>query len=326
MNIHVIIGEDDYLVGEAARKALGDGCGLEVVDSANATNAELQLADLARADESVSTPPFLEPRKATWWKNVGFLPGGKASEDVKAALERFARKLAAAPLPENQRFVLSGPHLLRTSVFAKTLQACAEIVVFAAAKPREAARAAAVRAGEYAQELGLAFAPGVEERFVAVVGTDARSLRRELEKMRDYLGPGAGAVTAADVAAITSPGVGVEALPWDVTDAIGRRDLAGALAAMRKFELLNGFDVFMTGVIERFFRQLIDVAAGRTEGLAPFMVKKSKDFLRNWSANELRVARARFVLLREKIVSGVASGDQLVAPTLVRVLSRRNAR
>ena len=326
MNIHVIIGEDDYLVGETAKKTVGDGVGLEVVDSANATNADLQLADLARADESVSTPPFLEPRKVTWWKNVGFLPGGKSSEEVKTALERFAKKLAAAPLPGSQQFILSGPHLLKTSVFAKTLQGCAEVVVFSAGKPWEAARNAAARAVDFAQELGLVFAPGVAEKFVAVVGADARSIRSELAKMRDYLGADAHTVSAADVEAITSQGVGVEPLPWDVTDAIGRRDLAGALTALRRFELENGFAVFMTGVIERFFRQLIDVAAGRTEGMAPFTVKKNEGFLRNWTPNELRAARGRFVLLREKVVSGVASGDLLVVPTLVRVMRRRRVR
>ena len=326
MNIHVIIGEDDYLVGETAKKTVGDGVGLEVVDSANATNADLQLADLARADESVSTPPFLEPRKVTWWKNVGFLPGGKSSEEVKTALERFAKKLAAAPLPGNQQFILSGPHLLKTSVFAKTLQGCAEVVVFSAGKPWEAARNAAARAVDFAQELGLVFAPGVAEKFVAVVGADARSIRSELAKMRDYLGADAHTVSAADVEAISSQGVGVEPLPWDVTDAIGRRDLAGALTALRRFELENGFAVFMTGVIERFFRQLIDVAAGRTEGMAPFTVKKNEGFLRNWTPSERRAARGRFVLLREKIVSGVASGDLLVVPTLVRVMRRRRVR
>ena len=96
--------------------------------------------------------------------------------------------------------------------------------------------------------------------------------------------------------------------------------------ALRKFELENGFAVFMTGVIERFFRQLLDVSTGRTEGLAPFTVKKNEGFLRNWSADELRAARARFVILREKIVSGVASGDLLVVPTLARVMRRRGMR
>ena len=324
-NLHVIIGEDDYLVGETAKKTVGDGVGLEVVDSMNSTNADLQLADIREADASFSTPPFLDPKKVTWWKNVHFLPGGGkkgVSEDVKEALEKFAVRLASTPLPENQHFILSGPHLLKTSVFAKTLQAAAEVVVFAAEKPWEAARNAAVRVIDLASEMGLKFAPGAAEKFVSVVGTDSRSLMSELGKMRDYLGPDGQTITAADVEEISSQGFGVEPEVWDVTDAIGRRDLGAALAAMRKFELENGFAVFMTGIVEKFFRQLLDVKNGRTAGMNPYALRKNEGFLRNWSLPELRAARARFLDLREKVVSGVTCGDDLVVTTLVRVCLR----
>ena len=242
---------------------------------------------------------------------------------MKAALEKFAAKLAASPLPENQHFILSGPHLLKTSVFAKTLAASAEMVVFAAEKPWEAARNAAVRVIDLAAEMNLKFDPGVAEKFVSVVGTDSRSLMSELGKMRDYLGKDAHTITAADVEEITSQGYGVEPEVWDVTDAIGKRDLAAALAALRKFELENGFAVFMTGIIEKFFRQLIDVKNGKTEGMNPYAVRKNEGFLRNWTLNELRVARGRFLLLREKVVSGTTSGDILVVNELVRVVRRR---
>ena len=324
-NLHVIIGEDDYLVGETAKKTAGDGVGLEVVDSMNSTNADLQLADIREADASFSTPPFLDPKKVTWWKNVHFLPGGGkkgVSEDVKEALEKFAVRLASTPLPENQHFILSGPHLLKTSVFAKTLQAAAEVVVFAAEKPWEAARNAAVRVIDLASEMGLKFAPGAAEKFVSVVGTDSRSLMSELGKMRDYLGTDGQTITAADVEEISSQGFGVEPEVWDVTDAIGRRDLGAALAAMHKFELENGFAVFMTGIVEKFFRQLLDVKNGRTAGMNPYALRKNEGFLRNWSLPELRAARARFLDLREKVVSGVTCGDDLVVTTLVRVCLR----
>ncbi len=322
MNIHVIIGKDDYLVAEAAKKIVGDGVGLETIDSANSTNAELQLADLVKADESFSTPPFLDPRKVTWWKNVHFLPGGKSSEEVKSALEKFAAKLASASLPENQHFILSGPTLLKASNFAKSIAGAAEVVAFAAEKPKDAARSATVRAIDVAGEMGLRFAPGAAEKFVSVVGPDARSISSELSKMRDYLGSGAKTISAADVEEISSPGANVEPEVWDVTDAIGRRDLAAALAAMRKFELESGFAVFMSGIVEKFFRQLIDVAAGRTESMNPYAVSKNRGFLRNWSPAELRAARARFLMLREKVVSGTQSGDVLVVTTLVRVMRR----
>ena len=325
MNLHIIIGEDDYLVGETAKKVIGDGVGLEVIDSMTATNAELQMKDLRAAEAAFDTPPFLDPKKVTWWKNVHFLPGGgkkDSSEEVKEALEKFARKLAAASLPENQHFILSGPKLLKTSIFAKTLQAAAEMVVFAAEKPWEAAKNAVVRVIDLAAEMGFKFEPGVAEKFVSIVGTDSRSLMSELGKMRDYLGNEKSTIAATDVAEITSQGYGVEPVVWDVTDAIGRRDLNAALTAMRKFELENGFAVMMTMVIEKFFRQLIDIKNGRTEGLNPYALRKNEGFLRNWSPAELRAARARFLMLREKVVSGTTSGDTLVVTTLVRVMRR----
>ena len=338
MNLHVIIGEDDYLVSETAKKIAGDGVGLEVVDSLNSTNAELQLADIREADASFSTPPFLEPRKVTWWKNVHFLPGGgnknrekgekEASEAVKEALERFVTKLAKMPLPDNQRFILSGPHLLKTSIVAKTLAGAAEVVQFAAGKPWELAQQATMRVIEMAKEMGFSFAPGAVERFVNTVGTDTRSLVSELGKLRDYLGPAEKVATAEAVDAISSEGVGVEPLPWDVTDAIGRRDLAGALRALCKFELKDekGFAVFMSSIIEKFFRQLLDCSEGRTEGLTAFALKKNRDFLGRWTPAELRVARARFFRLREKVVSGTTSGNALVVTNLVRVMRRGGRR
>jgi len=329
LNLHVIIGEDDYLVAETAKKVIGDGVGLEVVDSMNSTNAELQLKDIREADASFSTPPFLDPKKVTWWKNVRFLPGGgkkSAAEEVKEALEKFAARLAATPLPENQHFILSGPHLLKTSLFAKTLASAAEIVTFVAEKPWEAARNATVRVIDMAKETGLSFESGAAEKFVSLVGTDTRSLLSELGKMRDYLGDESSVITRAAIEEVTSVGVGVEAMPWDVTDAIGKRDVSAALAALRKFELENGFAVFMTGIIEKFFRQLLDIKAGRTEGLNPYALRKNEGFLRNWTLAELRQARARFLLLREKVVSGTTSGDVLVVSELVRVLRRPSVR
>ena len=324
-NVHVIVGADDFLVSEAAKKVVGDGVGLEVIDSANSSNADLQLADVRAADASFSTPPFLEPTKVTWWKNVHFLPhqGGKAvAEDVKAALEKFAEKIAAAPLPENQRFVLSGPTLLKTSVFAKRLSSVAEMAFFAVGKPWEEAKNAVVRVIDLAAGMNLRFDRGAAEHFVSRVGTDSRSLMSELGKMRDYLGPDCHTIALADIDEVTSQGVGVEPEIWAITDALGERNLAKAIAAARRFEQENGFAVLVTTVVEKFFRQLLDVQAGRTEGMSPFALRKNQGFLRNWPANELRIARWRFLTLRERVVAGSASGDILVVNELVRVCRR----
>lgn len=332
--LHVIIGEDDYLVAETAKKTIGDGVGLEVIDSIESTNADRQLADLRAADASFSTPPFLEPRKVTWWKNVAFLPhaGGKpTAEDVKAALEKFAAKLARTPLDDNQHFILSGPKLLMTSVFAKTLKGVAEIATLGGGKPWERERNAQVRANDLAAEAGFSFAPGAVEFFVQRVGTDTRSLASEVAKLRDYLESGAKKVTVADVRAISAPGAGVEPVLWDVTDALGARDAKALVAAVTPFEGENGYAVLMTTVAERFFRELAGLKdaqergflADATEGMSPFAVKKQTGFLRHWTLNELRVARARLLRLRTLAVSTSGTADALVLSELLRAIRRR---
>ena len=322
--VHVIIGEDDYLVSEAAKRIVGDGVGLETVDSANSTNEELQLRDLREAEASLLTPPFLDPRKTTWWRNVGFLPQsgkGGSSEAVKLALEKFAEKLVAVDLPENQHFILSGPRLLQTSIFAKTLKAW------------EQAKAAAVRVIDLAKEMRLSFERGAAEIFVARVGPDSRSLASELAKMRDYLGGERSTITAADIAEVTSQGVGVEPEIWAITDALGERNFAKVLDSVSRFERENGFAVLVTTVVEKFFRQLAELkdaeAKGRfreaTEGMNPYAARKNQGFLRNWSLNELRAARYRFLELRERAVSS-NSADALVVARLAQVCRRRVAR
>ena len=329
MSVHVIVGDDDFLIDETARRVVGDGVGLELIDSMTATNEDLQLADLRRADESFSTPPFLDPKKVTWWRNVHFLPGGRSSEGVKDALTKFSEKIAAlAPtMPPNQHFILSGPRLLKTSTFAKNLSAVAEMAYFGGGKPWEQRQAAVARAAKLAAAEGLAFAGGVAEKFVAVVGTDSRSLMSEMKKMRTYLGPKAKKIEAKDVDAVTSPGAKDEPEIWAVTDAIGRRDAAAAIAALEPFALMNGFAVFMSGVIEKFFRQLVDLKRGGIpEDMNPFVAKKNSAFLAKWSLLELRAARARFIALREKVVSGTVAGDVLVVTELLRAVRRAGRR
>lgn len=333
-NLHVIIGEDDFLVSQTVKKILGNAEGLEVIDSNLSSNAELQLRDIAAADESFSTPPFLDPVKITWWKNIHFLPssGGKScSEDVKAALERLAKKFAASPLPENQTFIISGTKLLSTSIFAKTLKSAAEMTIFSAGKPWEKGREAALRAVEFAAAQGISFAPGAADIFVSRVGSDTRSIMSEVEKLRDYLGGERNTATSSDVAEITSQGVGVEPEVWSITDALGERNPAKLAEALGRFERENSFAVLVTTVVEKFFRTLLELkdaaASGRrdeaTQGLSPFAVKKNIAFLANWTLLELRIARARFMALRERVVSSAGSADILVMTELMRTVRRQ---
>lgn len=344
--LYTIIGEDDFLVAEAAKRIVGDGEGLEVIDSNTSTNEDLQLQDIRAAEESALTPPFLEPRKVTWWKNVRFLPGGGKggeksddgekrgpSEAVKDAVAAFAKKLAALPFPENQKFILSGPKLLATSIVAKMLAAAGEMIVFDSKQQKGGA--SLDRAMDRAAEIGLAFAPGAAERFIAIVGDDTRSIYSELDKMKAFLGDGEGTITAQAVDSITSPGAGVEPSLWAVTDAICARNTAKAIAGARRFEGENGYAIMMTTVIEKQFRQLVELKAAAesghleaaTRGMNPWAARKMADSLRLWTLNELRTARMRFMDLRERLVSSSGSnGEDAVAIEIVRSLAKAKRR
>lgn len=336
-NVHLIIGEDDYLVSEAAKRIVGDGVGLELFDSNNATNADLQLKDLRAVDESFMTPPFFDPKKVTWWKNVNFLPHqgkGAPSEEVKEALEKFAAKVAASVLPENQQFLITGPKLKMDSIFAKTLKGAAEVIEYKTGKPWEQQKNAVVRVIDLAAEMNLKFAPGAAEKFVSIVGCDSRSLMSELAKMRDFLGKSSHTIDEAAVEEISSPGIVNEPEIWSVTDAIGARNLEQALSAVRRFEQENGFAVFVSGAVEKLFRQLAELKDAEekgsfdaaTEGMAPFTARKLRGFLPKWRLPELRLARKRFLTLREKAVSSGESVDILVITEIVRTCGIRRRR
>lgn len=343
MALHVIIGRDDFLVDEAARRIIGEDPH-EEIDSILSTNEESRLADIARALNDYLTPPFLEPRKVTWWRNVRFLPGAvkagngaaaegeeRVSEAVKEALARLAAKFAAAPLADNQEFIISGPSLLVTSEFARTLKTAGELVVFAEKKPGygEVGGGALARVAERARELGLDLPPPVAAAFVAKVGDDTRSLFSELAKLRDYLGDERRSVTAADIGEIVSEGVGKDTMPWDLTDAIGERDAAKAVDAYLKLTRTRNAEVGVVSAIEGFLRQLVEFKAAFEEGhgaeatraMKPFFVNKYRRFVAKWTLMRLRVARQRFLILRERLVSSAAeAAEALVLAEIIRAI------
>lgn len=360
-NIHLIVGEDDYLVEAAARKILGAAVepslratAVETIDG-DAGNQEEQLAALGACRASVQTPPFLDPVKLTWWRNVTFLPGaartGSPASDVKQALEAFAADLAAHPLPSNQVLIVSAPKLLKTSVFAKTFRTFAQVVEFASGgKSRDRVDAALSRLPDLAAEEKLTFAPGADQAFISKVGTDTRIIVSELAKMRTYLGDERSEVTAADVAEVSSVG-GEEPELWDVTDALAQRSPVRLLKTLARFDGEPGFGILLSTVTEKFFRELIvyrdaldngwltpygswaknvppDVLAdldaagiGPNAARNPWAVKNGARNAKAFTLMELRTARFRMLQARERLVSSSAD-DAFVAQELLRIVAR----
>lgn len=360
-NIHLIVGDDDYLVESMARKIVDKavkpelrGSAIETIDGA-AGNMDDEMKSLRACEASVDTPPFLDPVKLTWWRNVTFLPQskGKLSESVKEALETFAKKLAAHPLPENQVLLITAPRMLATSIFAKTcLKAGAETAVIPSEeKSYKRAQLALARVEELAAERGLKFAPGAAEAFVARVGGDTRTLVSELEKMKDYLGPKDALVTREAVADISS--VGSEPELWELTDAVGRRDASKTSEVLARYAGEDGAGILLATVLERFFRELVlyrdamdrgwltnygwsrALDTGTAEmldslGIGPgvsrgtWMLTRATAQARSYTLRELRLARFRILSVRERLVtSSQLDGAALVEAELMRIVGRR---
>lgn len=360
-NIHLIAGEDDYLVEATARKIRDAAVPAELRSSAveivagEADAQDAQMASLRDCEASVHTPPFLDPVKLTWWRNVTFLPGGgrngRIADRVKDALERFARDLSANPLPPNQHLIVTAPKLLQASIFAKAMKVVGEVVVFAGEKKSgKRADAALALLPELAEEEGLKFAPGAAEAFIAKVGPDTRTIISELAKMRAFLDDGVDTVTREAIAAISSAG-GDEPELWMLTDAVGRRDVRQSVRLLKDMLGMKGAGILLATVLEKFFRELyvyrdaIDrgwftphgwarqlpaeaAAALDAAGIGPnaekrgWIVRGRATAAGNYTARELRIARHRMMKVRESLVSSSAD-DLLIGTELLRIVPKR---
>ncbi|MBO5939715.1 MAG: hypothetical protein J6R18_00775 [Kiritimatiellae bacterium] len=323
--ILLVVGNDDYSAEIEVKQLISEyvpeeyrSSAIEII-SGTASNADSQMASIRECTASLQTPPFLDPVKLTWWKDVNFLPGGgrggKISDEVKDALEKLIDNLADNPLPENQRFVITASKLLKTSVFAKKAKSIAEIKDCSIPeRSRDRAAAAMARLPELAKKENLSVSPGADRAFLAKTGPDTRTIASELSKMRTYLGEGNHTVTEADVAAITSVN-GDEIEIWELTDALSSRNPARIISTLRNFQGDSGWAIMLSTVIERWFRDLIIAKSGG--GGDDWKSRKNSSAASAFTLAELRLARYRMLTLREKLVSSQPA-DEYVEMEILR--------
>ena len=327
--ILLIVGDDDYTAESEVKETIAAfvpedfrSSAVEMVSGA-ATNAESQLNSIRECLASIQTPPFLDPVKLTWWKDVSFLPGGgrggKISDEVKEALERFAEGLVQNPLPDNQKLVITASKMLKTSIFAKKMKDLAEIKDCSIPdRSKDRAAAALARLPELAKRENLEFAQGADRAFIAKTGPNTRTIASELAKMRTYLGEDTHTITAADVAAITSAS-GDEIEIWELTDALASRNPARIISILRNFQGDSGWAIMLSTVIERWFRDLIVAKAGG--GGDDWKSRKNAAAASGFTLTELRLARYRMLALREKLVSSQPV-DEYVEMEILRTVKK----
>lgn len=357
MNIHLIVGEDDFLTERIVKNVLDRlipeesraDASIERING-NCGNIDSQAESIAQLKDSIMTPPFLEPFKVTWWQGVTFLPQqSKPSEEIKDAMLALANDLANNPLPDNQALIITGTKMLASSKFAKTMKTLGEVQVLPAFDKRnKQIEAASGRVGDFAAEFGLKFAPGVDNTFIAKVGTDSRTIFSELDKLQTWLGPGNTTITTEAVAAVSSPGGGEPEI-WDLTDAVGSRNPAKIRSVLSFYEDDTSSTILLTNVVEKYFRNLIVyrdaldrklvTAYGVNQGADPaalealqatsvnlngWVLRKNCEQASSFTMNELRLARWKILQIREKTVSsGSAGGLALIENALMEIVRRR---
>ena len=229
--------------------------GLEIIEARVDTVADAIIA-IGRCLDGLRTLGFLGGKKVVWLRDATFLGTGVVSEsaDVKARLDDLV-KLIKAGLPQGQILVVSSLKVDGRSAFFKACQSAGHVTKFELPdKSYQIEQQARGTAGDAFRKIGLNIGPDALEEFLDKTGTDTRQIVQEVEKLSVYLGDRKN-VQVADIQAIVSPSR--EAISWDLADAVGNRDLPGALKVLRQLLFQGENEVGLIISLENRFRDLL---------------------------------------------------------------------
>lgn len=257
--VFLIYGEDEYLVRTRAQDLVKALCppseaafNLDVIDGAVENSAEAVEA-LRRCLEALSAIGLFAGRKVVWLRDATML-GADAPAEAREALEPLTAKIKDG-LAEGQALVVSALKVDGRSAFFKACQAAGRVERFEKPdKPWQQAEYARQRTAEAFAREGLRAPDEVVELFIERVGADTRQIFQEATKLAAYLG-GRKDVRAEDVRAVVC--LCREAPAWDLADAVGERDLVGALRLLQQLIFQGENPVGLLAVLEGRFRELI---------------------------------------------------------------------
>jgi DNA polymerase-3 subunit delta len=235
--LHLVGGDDEFSIKETAARlaaelapAAAGEFGLEIIDGA-VQNQDEALKVLDRLTEAVQTVGFFGGEKLVWLKNTNLLadtPTTRA-EAVKEALAAFNDRLKAGLAP-GVRLLVSAVGSDRRRALYKTFEKLGEARFFEALEPGRASEEEITRfVGEQLRARGKTMSPPALAALRDRVAAEFREIANELEKLSLYVGRRA-EITPDDVRAICS--ASRQAIIWELADALGARDVAGAVRAL----------------------------------------------------------------------------------------------
>src|SRR5437762_7068814 len=294
--VYLITGADRPKV-QRARRRLRDRIGEDAT--------ELLTAHEASGDDAVATCNAL-----------GLLGGGGrlvVVEDVdkwKAADAKAVGAYLASPTPDTV-LALVASELKKDSALAKACAKAGDVLVYDVPKRRMADWVA-----KQFGDRGVAVDPEAARLLIGVVGEDPEELASEVDKIATW--SGGEPVGTREIELLAA---GCAEIPgYELTDAWGRRDLPGALAACQTLLERSGDPVSRTvpmliGMLVAHVGRVRDCQAFAEEGLTareaasrlkrhPFYVEKLFVQARNYAPDELRDAVVRLAQLDHAVKGG----------------------
>ncbi|HMP72669.1 MAG TPA: hypothetical protein PKE55_05335 [Kiritimatiellia bacterium] len=255
-------GTDEFLAGKAAREYVDKRCppeeaafGLEVVEGA-CDSGEAAAGAVRRCLDGLRTVGFFGTGKVVWLRDISFFRSGDAAkgDEIKGALKELVEEVDAG-LPEGVCLVLSAGEVDGRSAVVKAVKEKGVIREFNIPdKGYKVDGYAREFVAERLKEAGLRGQGEVAGLIVERAGPDSRLLAQEVDKLRVYVGT-RDTVTAADVAAIVSPGR--ERAAWDLADAFMNRNLVEALGVARSLQFMGVHGVALVINLQYRIRELL---------------------------------------------------------------------
>ena len=218
MAVHLLTGDDESLLSAAAselvHRLVGDGDRSLMVDDLDGDDYEVrQLVDAAQ------TPPFLTDSRIVVGRGIG-----RFKTDEIAPLLAYLTD----PLPSTELVLIGGGGRMPKALTDAVKGAGGHVSATGAPTGR---KDRSIWIDEQLAVVGLRFDSGASALVGSWMGEDAGRLRAVLDTLVSTYGT-ARKLTAADIAPFLGDGGGVP--PWDLTDAIDRGDVPGALALLTR--------------------------------------------------------------------------------------------
>lgn len=241
---YLLLGRDLYL-RELCRDRLIEAAVPAEARELAVVRLSLKEISLGEVLRQAQTLPMLSPRQVLVVSEVE-----RATESDVEMLESYFRDPNRATV-----LVFEAERLDQRTRLARLLLEHCSVLDVESPEDEAEVRAAVER---FAGEKGLRLDPVAAEELVFAVGNDLSALRRELEKLRAYVGPGRTA-RVEDVTAVVAAGREFEI--FELVDLLAENRRAESLARTRRLLEAGESAIGIVGLLAWLYRQLLQVQA-----------------------------------------------------------------